>query len=101
MESQIDRWWEQQNEQLITCPHQPGNLKISAVSCAKRYEMAQQRQRVTRDQDTGLALKATLERCRHCEIGEQQYLRERRDPKRRAAAVGAPVSPTTSHDNGQ
>jgi hypothetical protein len=77
MESQIQQWWEEQNEQLITCPHQPGNLRISGASCAKRYAMAQRKQRMTRNQDAEFALNSTLERCRHCKIGKQQFRRGR------------------------
>jgi hypothetical protein len=37
----IERWLSSNLFELINCPHQPGNLKISKSCCLKRYEASQ------------------------------------------------------------
>ncbi|ADK83891.1 hypothetical protein Deba_0519 [Desulfarculus baarsii DSM 2075] len=66
-----DAWLQSHCQQLIDCPNQPGKLRISAASCAKRYDLANQSryQSISGDSQDIVAFKFNLAHCRGCEIG--------------------------------
>lgn len=66
-----DSWLQSHRDQIIDCPRQPGNLKLSAASCAKRFLCAQQAryQSVSGESPQLVAFKFNLAHCRGCEIG--------------------------------
>ena len=36
----VDEWLAEHPDFMINCPNQPGNLRLSAAACAKRYQTA-------------------------------------------------------------
>ena len=58
---------------LITCPLQPGHLRISDKACAKRHQMAQQSTDKRQPDSAFLfAIHMNLQRCRDCRVGRDK-----------------------------
>lgn len=66
-----ETWLAQHGEQMIDCPNQPGNLRLSAASCAKRFACANNKRynNMAGDSPQLLAFKMNLTTCRNCKIG--------------------------------
>jgi len=77
MAQAIDHWLEQNQNDLVMCPHQPGNLMISKKACAKRYLTAQrqankeQRRRQRSKTVFEEAVDNGLMRCLDCPVGRE------------------------------
>lgn len=71
--------------ELILCPRQPGNLKITSWACARRYEMARENAGKKGHSDLAIALEFSLGLCRGCPQGRANWRRHRAqlDQKRR------------------
>lgn len=67
-----DKWLGVHDAEMIRCPNQPGNLRLSAAACAKRHACAQQARYLTVAGDSPqiVAFKYNLAPCRGCAIGK-------------------------------
>lgn len=65
---EIEEWLDKSLRDLVDCPHQPGNLKISQSTCIKRYRLAQvmELQAVHGEDDFNRYLNTGLSLCREC-----------------------------------
>ncbi len=66
-----EKWLALHGEKMIDCPYQPGNLRLSASSCAKRFACAHSKRysKLSGDSPQLLAFKMNLTYCRNCKIG--------------------------------
>lgn len=70
----IEGWLEHKQDEMIRCPHQPGQLRLTIEACIKRHLAAQ-----ANSNDLGWLrggrlydrVKTGLSVCRQCAIGEQ------------------------------
>ncbi len=69
----VGEWLEQHPNYLISCPNQPGNLKISPDSCMKRYLKANEPRwaNIGAEPFPIFVFKMNLIPCRNCEVGER------------------------------
>ncbi len=67
----VDAWLAKNPTHLVDCPNQPGNLKISAKSCAKRYRTANEPRwaNIGAEPYPIFVIKMNLIPCRNCETG--------------------------------
>jgi hypothetical protein len=77
-ERETQQWLAENSQGLITCPNQPGNLKITPASCAKRHEFANDPQwsNVGKEPFHVFVFKMNLKACRDCEIGAMNSARQ-------------------------
>ena len=75
-EQAMEIWLSENRHQMVTCPYQPGELRITKQACVRRHETAK---RQGSDQKVGKAklktifeevVNTSLSRCRLCPIGE-------------------------------
>jgi len=68
---EVQDWLNNHPEALISCPHQPGNLKLMPAACAKRHRTANEpRWSVIGAEPFHLfVFKMNLVPCRSCKIG--------------------------------
>ena len=71
-ESLVDQFYYSNQDKMISCPFQPGNLKISKKACLKRYKAAQRRKmEIFRVEDLfNFFISQGLSRCQKCPIME-------------------------------
>ena len=69
----VKEWLAKNQEDMVCCPHQPGNLMISKSACAKRYWMARNEdyQDLMKGDVFNYSYKRGLSLCRECSIGKQ------------------------------
>lgn len=60
--------------QLIKCPRQPGNLRISKNACALRYLEAQKTSAEIPVREFDIIRKIGLETCKTCPLGKRNVL---------------------------
>jgi hypothetical protein len=69
----VDAWLKENEERMIECPLQPGQLKISRDACTKRYWVAQEEDLEETMKRTNNPFSITLLKglflCRDCPIG--------------------------------
>jgi hypothetical protein len=70
----IDAWLADNPNYMVDCPNQPGNLKISSASCAKRYQTANEPRwaNIGAEPYPIFVIKMNLIPCRNCEVGAQR-----------------------------
>ena len=68
----VEAWLANNPSHLVECPNQPGNLKISAKSCAKRYQTANEPRwaNIGAEPYPIFVIKMNLIPCRNCKTGE-------------------------------
>jgi hypothetical protein len=73
-----DEWLRTNEPNMLNCPKQPGNLKISRHSCAQRFSSANSKRidSLPETTDYFFALKENFKACRDCPIGEVNYALE-------------------------
>jgi hypothetical protein len=67
-----EEWLNENHEDLILCPHQPGGLMISRTACMKRHEAAAKEKEPTLIDEKDIfshRWKKGLLLCRECRIG--------------------------------
>jgi len=65
-----ENWLTKNQREMITCPYQPGQLKISKNACLKRHRVAQKDPgNFIREDFFNYTLKKGLSLCRDCQIG--------------------------------
>jgi hypothetical protein len=70
----IEGWLEHKQDEMILCPHQPGQLRLTIEACTKRHLAAQGNSNDLGWLRAGLVydrVKTGLSVCRQCAIGEQ------------------------------
>lgn len=67
----VDKWLASHPNSLIECPLQPGGLKLSAASCAKRHKYANDPRysNIGAEPFNIFVFKMNLKPCRDCAIG--------------------------------
>jgi len=72
----VKEWLATNQQEMIRCPYQPGNLMISKNACSKRYFMGRQEdyQDLLKGDVFNYAYKRGLSLCRECPIGKQLSL---------------------------
>lgn len=77
----VSEWLEKHPDYLISCPNQPGNLRISQESCVKRYLKANEPRwaNIGAEPFPIFVFKMNLIPCRNCEVGAR--LAERREER--------------------
>lgn len=80
-----NKWLSEHPEYLISCPNQPGNLKLSADSCMNRYIKANEPRwsNIGAEPFPIFVFKMNLIACRECDIGAK--LAASRPPEELAA----------------
>ena len=70
-ERDTQSWMERNTTRLVNCPNQPGNLRLTEESCAKRHEYANDPQwsNVGKEPFHVFVFKMNLKACRDCKIG--------------------------------
>lgn len=70
-----EEWLAQNQQQMLNCPYQPGNLIISKNACLNRYMTGQKIKlnnfRFMNDDFFDYKFKRGLSLCRRCPIGEK------------------------------
>jgi hypothetical protein len=71
----LEHWLRTNERNMLRCPKQPGNLKISRNSCAQRFGNANSKRLESLPETTDyfFALKQNFKACRDCPIGETNY----------------------------
>ncbi|MFH0811069.1 MAG: hypothetical protein V2A77_11485 [Pseudomonadota bacterium] len=71
-----EEWLKANKVNMLACPKQPGNLKISRNSCAQRFESANSKRidSLPETTDYFFALKENFKACKECSIGEDNYV---------------------------
>lgn len=71
----LEDWLRTNERNMLRCPKQPGNLKISRNSCAQRFSSANSKRidSLPETTDYFFALKENFKACRDCPIGETNY----------------------------
>jgi hypothetical protein len=70
----VDGWLEHKQDELILCPHQPGQLRLTIAACVKRHLAAHAKPNNLgwlRTRPVYDRVKTGLSVCRQCAIGEQ------------------------------
>jgi hypothetical protein len=69
----VKEWLAKNQEDMVCCPHQPGNLMITKIACAKRYWMGRNEdyQDLMKGDVFNYSYKRGLSLCRECSIGKQ------------------------------
>ena len=67
----VQEWLDSHPEALISCPNQPGNLKLMPEACAKRHQAANEPRWVVVGAEPFplFVFKMNLVPCRNCHIG--------------------------------
>jgi len=67
----VEAWLAKNPMSMVTCPNQPGNLKISAQSCVKRHKTANEPRFATIGAEPFnlFVFKMNLKPCADCELG--------------------------------
>jgi len=70
-----EEWLRANEANMLKCPKQPGNLRISRHSCAQRFGSANSKRIETMPETTDyfFALKENFKACRDCSIGEGNF----------------------------
>ncbi len=68
---EVSGWLNEHAQQMIHCPSQPGNLRLSPLACAKRHIIANEPRwmNVTAEALPLFLFKMNLIPCRRCTIG--------------------------------
>jgi len=68
----LESWMKENEGNMLRCPRQPGNLKISRQSCAQRFISANSKriEQLPETTDYFFALKENFKLCRNCAVGE-------------------------------
>jgi hypothetical protein len=68
-------WLKANEPNMLSCPKQPGKLKISRNSCAQRFGSANSKRidSLPETTDYFFALKENFKACRDCPIGEVNF----------------------------
>jgi len=69
----VKEWLVKNQEDMVSCPNQPGNLMLTKSACAKRYWMARNEdyQDLMKGDVFNYTYKRGLSLCRECSIGKQ------------------------------
>ncbi len=69
----VNTWLAENPDALITCPSQPGNLKLLPAACVKRHQAANEPKWSTIGAEPFhlFVFKMNLVACRNCDIGAQ------------------------------
>lgn len=69
----LDKWLASNEDALVDCPNQPGNLKLKKEACAKRYLSANDPRwaNIGAEPFHVFVFKMNLVPCRNCEVGAQ------------------------------
>jgi hypothetical protein len=69
----VKEWLAKNQQDMICCPYQPGNLMISKNACSKRYWMGRNEdyQDLMKGDVFNYSYKRGLSLCRECPIGKQ------------------------------
>jgi hypothetical protein len=69
----VKEWLAKNQEDMVSCPNQPGNLMITKIACAKRYWMGRNEdyQDLMKGDVFNYSYKRGLSLCRECSIGKQ------------------------------
>ncbi len=69
----VDKWLASHPESLIECPRQPGGLRLTAASCAKRHKYANDPRysNIGAEPFNVFVFKMNLKPCRECAIGAE------------------------------
>jgi hypothetical protein len=69
----VKEWLVKNQEDMVSCPNQPGNLMLTGSACAKRYWMARNEdyQDLMKGDVFNYTYKRGLSLCRECAIGKQ------------------------------
>jgi hypothetical protein len=70
LDGAVTEWLAENDKEMILCPYQPGNLKISPDACRKRHLASQKVKELGWDVKLH-AYKGGLELCRECPIGKK------------------------------
>jgi len=75
-QTEVKEWLAKNQQEMICCPYQPGNLMISKNACSKRYGMGQKEdyQDLMKGDVFNYAHKRGLSLCRECPIGKELAL---------------------------
>lgn len=78
---EVKEWLAKNQQDMICCPYQPGNLMISQKACSKRYSMGQKEdyQDLMKGGVFNYAYKRGLSLCRECPIGKELAQESRAD----------------------
>jgi hypothetical protein len=81
--SEIDKWMQEHQGEMIYCQRQPGLLMITKKACLKRYRAAQAKifESVSQEDPFHYALKKGLDICEGCPIGMKLDKEERAGSK--------------------
>ena len=76
----VNAWLQNHPDALISCPNQPGNLKLMPASCVKRHTAANEPRWATIGAEPFhlFVFKMNLVPCRECKIGAR-LARQRKD----------------------
>ena len=68
-----EQWLKRNEQEMIACPHQPGNLLISKKSCSERHKISQsiKGNGFWFDDRAHYNSRISLLKCRECQIGEK------------------------------
>ena len=75
-EQAMEIWLSEHRHQMVTCPYQPGELRITKQACVRRYETAKQQgseRKVGKPRMKTIfeeVVNTSLSRCLSCPIGE-------------------------------
>ena len=69
----VNRWLVRNRGEMIVCPNQPGQLRISKSACAKRYRMGSREDfaDLMKGDPFHYAYKRGLTLCRECRVGKK------------------------------
>ena len=77
-----ETWLERNRDHLISCPFQPGGLRISEKVCLKRYILGSRRKWAKFGNWAELETGMGLSRCKVCPIGERLKAKYEREEAR-------------------
>jgi hypothetical protein len=76
-EHAVEMWLNENQHQMVTCPYQPGELRISKEACLKRHETAKRQGSNPKPGKVRMktifeeVVNTSLSRCLSCPIGEE------------------------------
>jgi hypothetical protein len=72
-EQYIREWMEENRDEMILCPNQPGYLRISRKGCVRRYLAAKEGifESISKNDPFYYVLKTGMDRCISCNIGKR------------------------------
>ncbi len=82
----IEQYYFRHKQQIIDCPFQPGNLKISEKACHKRHQAAQKKNLET-ENIFNFYVHQGLLRCEHCPIVKKSLAHRNRDRVHRKSGL--------------